>query len=324
MTCGHGYRHYGLRVEANVALPGLPETEFESPDVRITVTRARDRPQVDDPWTAVDTQPGAWRAPAEAGSRLRLQFEGVAGAWGDLQIDDRGETVRMTLDESSDLDDACELLTATVFSCVLAQRGLTCLHASVVAVEDRAIALVGAKGAGKSTLALALARHGGRLVSDDVAAVSLDEGICWVAVGRAALRMRPDSAATLGAGFTALRPVWATAPPSLDKRYYEAGEHMGTPDAARLPLAAVVLLAPRGSTATPQLRPMAPGELLPVLLANRHTAPILDRAGHRRDFACLGALVRCVPGRELTRPDDLGTVSDVAAAVLTEAEKWRF
>ena len=240
MTCGHGYRHYGLRVEADVALPGLPETEFESPDVRITVTRARDRPQVDDPWTAVDTQPGAWRAPAEAGSRLRLQFEGVAGAWGDLQIDDRGETVRMTLDESSDLDDACELLTATVFSCVLAQRGLTCLHASVVAVEDRAIALVGAKGAGKSTLALALARHGGRLVSDDVAAVSLDEGICWVAVGRAALRMRPDSAATLGAGFTALRPVWATAPPSLDKRYYEAGEHMGTPAAARLPLAAVV------------------------------------------------------------------------------------
>ena len=232
--------------------------------------------------------------------------------------------MRLTLDESSDLDDACELLTATVFSCVLAQRGLTCLHASVVAVEDRAIALVGAKGAGKSTLALALARHGGRLVSDDVAAVSLDEGICWVAVGRAALRMRPDSAATLGAGFTALRPVWATAPPSLDKRYYEAGEHMGTPDAARLPLAAVVLLAPRGSTATPQLRPMAPGELLPVLLANRHTAPILDRAAHRRDFACLGALVRCVPGRELTRPDDLGTVSDVAAAVLTEAEKWRF
>jgi len=324
MTCSHRYRHYGLTVEANVALPGLPETEFGSPDVRIEVKRAGERPQVDSSWTAIGTQPGAWRAPAGAGSRLRLQFEGVAGTWGDFQIDDRGETVRLTLDESSDLDDACELLTATVFSCVLTQRGLTCLHASVVAIEDRAIALVGAKGAGKSTLALALARRGGRLVSDDVAAVSMHDGICRVAVGRAALRMRPDSAARLGAGFTALRPVWVSAPPSLGKQYYEACEHPPKFAPTRLPLAGVFLLAPRGRAVTPEVRPMAPGELLPVLLANRHTATVLDRAGHRRDFGCLGALVRCVPGRELLRPDDLGTVPDVAAAVLTEAEKWRF
>lgn len=324
MTSLHRYRHYGLAVAANVTLPGLPETEFGTPDVRIDITRARERPLVDDSWTAVGNQPGAWRSPAGAGSRLRLQFEALDGAWGDLVIDDRGETMRLTLDESADLDDACELLTATVFSCVLSQRGLTCLHASVVAIEDRAVALIGAKGAGKSTLALALARRGGRLVSDDVAAVTVHDGTCWVAVGRAALRMRPDSAATLGAGFTALRPVWATAPPSLDKRYYEAGDHTGACAPTPLPLAGVFLLAPRGDAATPQLRPMAPGELLPVLLANRHTAPVLDRAGHRRDFACLGELVRCVPGRELTRPDDLGTVSDVAEAVLTEAEKWRF
>ena len=227
MTSLHRYRHYGLAVAANVALPGLPESEFGTPDVRIDITRAHERPLVDDSWTAIGTQPGAWRSPAGAGSRLRLQFEALDGAWGDLVIDDRGETMRLTLDESADLDDACELLTATVFSCVLSQRGLTCLHASVVAIEDRAIALIGAKGAGKSTLALALARRGGRLVSDDVAAVSLHDELAWVAVGRAALRMRPDSAATLGAGFTVLRPVWATAPPSLDKRYYEAADDMG-------------------------------------------------------------------------------------------------
>ena len=322
MTCSHQYRHYGLAVEANVALPGLPETEFGSPDVRIEVTRARERPQVDRTWTAIGAPTGAWRAPAGAGSRLRLQFEGVAGAWGDFLIDDRGETVRLTLDESSDLDDACELLIASVFSCVLAQRGLTCLHASVVAIEDRVIALVGAKGAGKSTLALALARRGGRLLSDDVAAVSLHDGVCGVAVGRAALRMRPDSAASLGAGFTALRPVWASAPASLGKRYYEAGELACTSAPRRLPLAGLFLLAPRGRAATPEVRSVTPGELLPALLANRHMAVVLDRAGHRRDFACLGALVRSVPGCELVRPDDLGTVPDVADAVLRAAEKW--
>jgi hypothetical protein len=136
--------------------------------------------------------------------------------------------------------------------------------------------------------------------------------------------MRPDSAARLGAGFAALRPVWVTAPPSLDKRYYEAVEHGRASVPGRLPLAGVFLLAPRNGTVRPEVRPMTPGELLPVLLANRHTASVLDRAGHRRDFAFLGALVRCVPGRELVRPDNLGAVPDVVATVLTEAEKWRF
>lgn len=324
MTSTHRYQHYGLTVAANVALPGLPETDVGSPDVCVEVTRARERPQVDCSWTALGTHTGVWRAPAASGSRLRLQFEGVAGAWGDFLIDDRGETVRLTLDESSDLDDACELLVSSVFSCVLAQRGLTCLHASVVAIEDRAIALIGPKGAGKSTLALAVAQRGGRLVSDDVAAVSVHDGICWVAVGRGALRMRPDSAATLGAGFTALRPVWVSAPPSLSKRYYEAGGRADGSVPGRLPLAAVFLLAPRGNAAALEVRPVAADELLPALLANRHMAAVLERAGHRRDFACLGALVQCVPGHELIRPDDLSTVSDVAAAVITEAEKWRF
>jgi hypothetical protein len=324
MTCSHRYRHYGLTVEANVALPGLPSTEAGSPDVHVEVTRARERPHVDCSWAAINSLPGAWRAPAGTGSRLRLQFDGVEGAWGDFLIDDRGENVQLTLDETSDLDDACELLISSVFSCVLSQRGLTCLHASVVAIDDRAVALVGAKGAGKSTLALALARRGGRLISDDVAALSVHDGTCWVATGRPALRMRPDSAASLGAGFTALRPVWATAPPSLDKRYYEATGSVRGSSPTRLPLAGVFVLAPRGGTAAPEVRAMAPGELLPVLLANRHTASVLDRAGHRRDFAFLGALVRCVPGRELMRPDHLGTLPDVAAAVFTEAEKWRF
>ncbi|MGI8801076.1 MAG: hypothetical protein ACR2KV_02735 [Solirubrobacteraceae bacterium] len=301
-----------------MALPGLPETECGSLDVCVEVTRAQERPRVDSTWTTVGTQPGVWRAPAAGGSRLRLQFEGGAGSWGDFLIDERGEIVRLTLDWSSDLDDACELLIASVFSCVLAQRGLTCLHASVVEIEDRVIALVGPKGAGKSTLALALARRGGRLLSDDVAAVSWLGGICQVAVGRAALRMRPDSAAGLGVAFTARRPVWAGAPPSLGKRYYAADEPAG-PAPRRVPLAGVFLLAPRGTLAAPEVRSVPPGVLLPALLSNRHMATALDRAGHRRDFACLGALVGQVPGRELHRPDDLATAAAAAEAVAAAA-----
>jgi hypothetical protein len=80
----------------------------------------------------------------------------------------------------------------------------------------------------------------------------------------------------------------------------------------------VFILRPRGNVAAPHARLVPPGELLPTLLANRHMALFLDRAGHRRDFGCLAALVRQVPGRELLRPDNLQVISLTADAVAAE------
>jgi hypothetical protein len=308
------YRHYGLTIESTVTLPGLPAANDGPTDVHVEVLRAPERPHVDSTWTAVNGLPGAWRAPGPAGSHLRLQLEGPSGNWAEFLLDDTGTTVRVTLGESSALDDACELLLAKIFSHVLAQRGLTCLHASVVAVDDRVIALVGAKGAGKSTLALALAQRGGQLLSDDVAPISSRGGVCGVAVGRAAVRIWPDSAASLGRASTELRPVWSSVS-GLAKGYYEQDEHRKLSNPAWRPLAAVFLLPPRGRVATPSARPVPRRDLLPALLANRHAAEGLDHRGHRRDLDCLAMLVRHVPGRELLRPDDLRAVSAAAEAV---------
>jgi hypothetical protein len=314
MTGARLYRHYGLTIETNVALRGLPVADTRHVDVRIEFVRARERPPVDSTWSTTDPPLDAWRAPGNSGSRLRLQFEGSAGNWAEFLIEDGGESVRVTLSESSVLDDACELLTGSVFSCVLAQRGLTCLHASVVAIEGRVIALVGAKAAGKSTLALALAQRGGQLVSDDVAAVASRQGVFGVAVGRSALRVRPDSVASLAAGFSDLRPVWASGRSPLAKRYFVIDADGERRETSWLPLAGVYLLSPRGTDAA-HVRPVPPGELLPALLANRHMSRVLDQAGHRRDFDCLATLVRHVPGHELRRPDGLEKVSASAEAL---------
>jgi hypothetical protein len=321
VTDARRYRHYGLTVESNVPLPGLPATEAGPTDVKVDFVLAHERPKVDSTWTTVGQLGSAWqawRAPGAAGSRLRLQVVGPSGSWGEFRIEDGGEIVRVTLDEWAVLDDACEALITSIFSCVLAQRGLTCLHASVVAVEDRVIALVGASGDGKSTLALALVQRGGRLLADDVAAISLRAGDCWVAAGRPALRIPPDSAASLGATFTELRSVWTIASPDGGKRYYEVDANRRVPDPSWLPLAGVFLLGPRCRGGPARARPVVPADLLPALLANRHMAQVLDQAGHRRDFACLAALVRRVPARELIRPDDLATVSAVADAVAVD------
>ena len=49
------------------------------------------------------------------------------------------------------IEDAATYLLGPVLGLLLRLRGVTCLHASAVAVADRALAFVGSEGAGKST-----------------------------------------------------------------------------------------------------------------------------------------------------------------------------
>jgi len=68
-------------------------------------------------------------------------------------------------------EDAATYLLGPVLGLLLRLRGVTCLHASAVALADRAIAFVGSEGAGKSTTAALLARKGLAIISDDVVAL---------------------------------------------------------------------------------------------------------------------------------------------------------
>lgn len=53
------------------------------------------------------------------------------------------------------------------------------LHASCVALGDRAVLIEGRSGSGKSDLALRLIDRGGRLVSDDYVIVTRRDGALW-------------------------------------------------------------------------------------------------------------------------------------------------
>ena len=115
------------------------------------------------------------------------------------------------------LADVSELLLAQVFSCLLGQRRVTCLHAAVIKLGDRLIAFVGEAGAGKSTTALGLVQRGAEFVSDDVAALREGNDGFVVPAGALRIRLRPDAAAALAGAAPTLEPIWANKVESMEQ-----------------------------------------------------------------------------------------------------------
>jgi len=109
----------------------------------------------------------------ERGSAGDYRFEWKGRAVFHLTPDARELTCG--LDDRDDMS-AMRLLLDTVLWSVSLIRGYELLHASAISYGDEAIAFVAGTGGGKTSLAAELLRRGAELVSDDVLAMSYDDG----------------------------------------------------------------------------------------------------------------------------------------------------
>ncbi len=132
-----------------------------------------------------------WR---HAGRRTLFRFpSGVR-----ILVED-GRTVRYETERGAQEDDVRAALLGNVWAVIGWQRGLLPLHASSVTRGRDLHAFTGGPGAGKSTLAAALARHGYPLFTDDVVLLdpaSFDAGP--LGHGHGALRLCRRSMALTG------------------------------------------------------------------------------------------------------------------------------
>jgi hypothetical protein len=153
----------GLRVRSAVEMPSAILAEAAGvdgePDVTITLG------DVPEHLTAAARTGSGWEF--EPG-RFLLRLRGVM----DVLIRDGNSIVARPV-ANCDPGDLVLFLLGTCFAVLLQQRGRVVLHASAVAVGDRAMLFCGASGMGKSTMAAMLSERGFPLLNDDVCNLSL-------------------------------------------------------------------------------------------------------------------------------------------------------
>jgi hypothetical protein len=194
---------------------------------------------------------------------------------------------------SADPELLAALLLGNVLAFMLGVAGETVLHASAVEAGGKAIAILGAPGAGKSTLAAHLCLAGARLVTDDTMRIGLDDSSAHCFQGTHRLRLRAGAAA-LAERFdresrTRTRDgrIALNLAPSSDAR-------------PRLEALVVPVLA-RDAPAV-EVRRLSAGEAVTALIANSRLIGWKRTTELRSQFAGLTGLAEIVPILEARIP----------------------
>jgi hypothetical protein len=242
-----------------------------------------------------------------------LRYAVAEGAW---SIAFASDASRMTIRWSDDwiVDDIASVLQGPAIAAALHLRGIPILHASVMAVHGGAIALMGMPGAGKSTTAAAMVRHGHAMLSDDLAALAIERDNVHVQPGYPRLRLSAESAAATGFGDSLPRVF--RAPLLGDKRYVALSAAEGSFCATPLPLRAICMLQPRRSGGgAPRVAEVEPKRAIPLLVDNIYSGRFLDRARRAAAIQACARVAALVPVRTVEASDDLSGLPELVKAL---------
>ena len=174
MTNVHRHAVYGGILESELSFPELPVAAADTTGShvwRLCVTNEA-VPDLDGAVRVGERMAGAevyvlWSST----HAFRLEYS-HAGVF-DVDVERAEVTWYPGASENEEL--ARAILIGPVAALLLEARGDLCLHGSAVLAGNGAIAFVGPKHHGKSTLALALTAAGCRLMSDDLVAITADQ-----------------------------------------------------------------------------------------------------------------------------------------------------
>ena len=213
------------------------------------------------------------------------------------------------------VQDLATYLVGPVMGFVLRLWGILPLHACAIAVEDRAIALVGSQGAGKSTTAAAFAKMGFAILSEDVVAVTEEGKRHMVQPGYPRVNLWPESAETIFGvhGLPPVTPTWGKLFLALNVPQYRFQNKS-------LELGAIFILRDRVPGALkPKVEKISPASAMTMLVANTYVNYLLDTTMRRAEFVQLGQMLQKTPVYEVWPSDDPSRVYQLCEAISAEA-----
>ncbi|WCM26969.1 hypothetical protein NDN01_23790 [Sphingomonas sp. QA11] len=211
--------------------------------------------------------------------------------------------------------DVFSLFAEPVMRSILHRRGLVSLHGATLSRDGRCIMLVGDKGAGKSTLAGALLRHGWSLLTDDLSRLRRSDGGWSVPVGFRQLKLREDAIAQLGYDSASVDRRWRhpEAPGDSEINKYAVHDDEALEGEARLDAIYILGQRTHGAISAAVAR-LSPVDQLRALLDNMSEDPADPRAAPTRsEVAAAGAVLRDVGVYRLTMPGDIARAIVAAA-----------
>jgi hypothetical protein len=234
---------FGLAIESTFAAPGLPDGARPPRGVPATRLGLAPRDAIDMRWRPaaperlLEEELGGRGKPArtidhdeQAGYRLYARHFGlalIAPGGGDVLCAPPGVAAWRWQ----------RFLVGRVLPWAALVSGHEVIHASAVRIGDRAVALMGATGGGKTSLALRLVLRGAGFFTDDVLALELRDGGLIAHPGASTIAIRPGEKAALGRrDLRRLGRVLGTS-----GKTYVAVDREHVP----LPLGAVYVLTPR-------------------------------------------------------------------------------
>jgi len=315
---------YGVRIAADIQLPGLPVQPGtrRTADVTVHLKAGSFFPKT------VPTTPENLLYSSsnfdDSGCPL-LQVVLLEGGdyfgffYGDgprFAVDRAGQEVWADWPENYTLEDAHTYLLGPVIAFVLRLRGVTCLHASAIALNGQAIVLFGLAGTGKSTTAAAFALRGFPVLSDDVAVLSDLGDRFLIQPGYPRVNLWPDSVLTLFGSEDVLPRIT----PTWDKRYLTLDQNGCRFQSSPLPVGAIYILGEReAELSAPLIEGVTGGEAIMTLVANTYVNYLLDRDMRTREFDVLSRLLSGVPVRRVRPIADTSKIYALCESITADA-----
>jgi hypothetical protein len=194
-----------------------------------------------------------------------------------------------------------------VLASLLHQRGLLVLHASAVEVNGGAIAFLGGKGWGKSTLAATMHRHGHPVVTDDVVALNVsDVGVPVVYPGFPQVKLWPEAAAFLGDSVDELPRLH----PQFEKRARPVARGFSP---SSLPLKGVYVL---DEGAEPEITTLSDKEAFLEVVRHSYATNLLEPThASALHFRQCERVIKSVPVNLLKKRSSLGALPELVGLI---------